>query len=464
MRPGNQEKKGQGAMSENAEKKQPDELLERAAALVEEGRYDTCLPLLRQRWLERHDDTGAISLMARLMRETKYEEAAAALEALAAILATDEAAAALDAADAAEKLRENAEQVFEAAYHLVSTRQYELASMLLRHCADAAPEDPTVRYELGFSLMNLQDYDQAIRQLEAARRLFRSADGSDDFDSVLNLCVCYSLKRNLRAAGELMEKLEKLAESEEEILEAAHRKVVHKRLESLSRKSSLRPRDWLYALYGTILIEDNNLETQSAEAKPESFHRIARTLMLLKGVLEGLRLVPEAVEFYSPNSRPLSAILARLLDLPLDSYKGPDRPDQSMILMDWASEIIGPHEVFIENAANRGIFSYGLSLTEPLPLIPDVVGRICDRIILPWSDEQQTGEDGSRKLSPEEAIPEILERCWDMESNPDLLKDVQDIIEYYADKRDLLVACNKERFPQRPEYTAEIPRQAPVRK
>jgi len=142
--------------------------------------------------------------------------------------------------------------------------------------------------------------------------------------------------------------------------------------------------------------------------------------------------------------------------LPLDSYRGPDRPDQALLVMKWASDIVGPHQVFQGNASNRMIFAYGLTRKEPLPLVPDVISHFADKLVLPWSDDTEIEEGGS-SCAPEEAIAQVLERAWNMEHDPDILKAVQDAIEYYADKRPLLVMSNCANFPVRPEYSAEVP-------
>jgi hypothetical protein len=258
----------------------------------------------------------------------------------------------------------------------------------------------------------------------------------------------------------IIARLEKLAKDEDEKLELAHRKVVLQRLDKLRWKPELSNRDWLYALYGTVVLRQDS-DTTGSDTEPlvENYKSIAATMLVAKGVLEGLRHSPEVVEFYSPNSRPLAAVLARLLDVPLESYKGPDRPDRALMVIDWGSEIIGPHEAFSINSANRSIFAYGLSKTEPLPLTPDMVGHFAFGLKLPWSylDSSQPGA-----VDPESAIPEILERAWDLESNPDIVKAINDTVEYYSDKHDSIVLGNT-RFPQRPEFSAEVPIQKSAR-
>lgn len=476
--------------------------LDNARALLEEGRLDASIRSLRSFWLMNPTSVEAVDLLANIMESANREEAAKALSRLKTAL---EGAT----ADENNRLEKHPEASFEAGYHLIDTREYELAVMLLRTCLLSAPTDSTLNYELGFALMSLSKYEEAIERFIAAGKT------QDDFDTTLNLSVCYALLRKLKEAKELVKKLKSQAKSEEEKHEIHHREIVLKRLERLSRKAQLSERDWLFALYGTMIIHDSPSSagktgsqastrgttagggmgtaggsTETADGgtgsaggstrtaggimgganaiskgslpvaerlvRKETFRTIAATMLTLKGVLEGLRLIPEAIEFYSTQSRPLAAILARLLDLPLDSYRGPDRPDHALLVMKWASDVTGPHEVFIGHAANRSIFAYGLTRQDPLPLVPDMIAHFTDQLILPWSDDPEL-EDDDTACAPEEAIPQVLERAWNMEHDPDILKAVQDAIEYYRDKKELLVMGNVAQFPLRPEYSAEVP-------
>lgn len=437
----------------DTEQKSTGESLEKARKLLAEGRLDNCLAVVKPLWLAQPDDTEIISMMVDLLQQAEEFEACQALTTLLAKMkGNGEAPSQLDAC---------AREVFEAGYRLIDVRQYELAAMLLAICAREAPDDPTVHYELGFTLMSLSRYEEAAEHFERVRSI------EEDFDTVLNLSVCYCLCREVRKAASMIGRLDSLASSEEERGELRHRKQVQSRMEKLAGKAKLNARDWFFILYGTILLFDpedhgfKQLKLDQAKGTskktPESYTKIAFTLLVLKGVLEGLRWPPEAIEFYSPTSRPLAAILARLADLPLNSYQGPDRPDHALMLMDWASEIIGPHESFVSNDSNRSIFAYGLSTREALPLIPDIVAHFSDNITLPWTGESRITLEDGQGISPEEVIPEILERAWNLESDPDVLKAIQDLVQYYSDKRDLLVIHNTERFVNRPEYSAEIP-------
>ena len=429
------------------EESNKNEKLEQARALFKEGRHDSCLETIREYWLDNPRDKEAVEIVSRLMKEAEQIEIAGSLEKLIKTVKDDD--------NGSVDLEKVPEITFEVGYKLIDIREYELAEMLLKTCVSATPDDPTVHYELGFTMMSQAKYDLAARHFELVRKL------EEDFDTVLNLSACYTLGKQFDKSKELISQLEVLANTEEEKYELKHRRCVLKRQESLKKKAQMTTRDWLYILYGTILLFDDEEESsppEKQEREAESFRETARSLLVLKGVLEGLRLEPEAIEFYSPTSRPLASILARLFDIPLSAYKGPDRPDHALILMDWAPEIIGPHKSFIPNDGNRSMFAYGIPSNMPLPLIPDVVAHVKDSLLLPWKGESQaTFKEEEAELTPEDAIPEILEKAFNLESDPDVLRVIHDSIAYYVDKRELLVISNNEAFPHRPEYSAEIP-------
>lgn len=423
-----------------------EEELKRASVLLEEGRHEKCLEVLRAYWLEHPRDGEAVELISKLMSDADQSELAKSLEKVIESRKSPD--------DSELELEKVAEKVFEAGYKLIDIREFELAEMLLKIASSCAPDDPTVHYELGFAMMSQAKYSLAARHFELVRKI------EEDFDTVLNLSACYSLSREFKKSKEMIKHLEKLAKSDEEKYELQHRKYVLKRQEQLRKKKNMTRRDWLYILYGSVLLYDPNEEPEDNEAEKgtESYQKIASTLMVLKGLLEGLRLAPEAVEFYGTNSRPLAAILARLFDLPLSGYQGPDRPDHALMLIEWAPEIIGPHKSFVPNDKNRSTFTYGLPTAMPLPLIPDIVGHFEDKIILPWKGESSaTLQDEDTEADPEEVIPEILERAFNLESDPDILKIVHESISYYVDKREYLVLHNNKNFPHRPEYSAEVP-------
>ena len=327
---------------------------------------------------------------------------------------------------------------FEAAFALTDARRFDLAIMLLSKCNELQPNDPIVKYELGFALMATSRVKEAIKHFEDAIRM------AADFDTTLNLSVCYVLTREIARAKELTAKLASLASDSDEIREVNHRQMVLKRLESMSAKKSLTAQDWLYVLYGSVLLSQKETKGEREEHKG-----IAEILLYLKGILEGLSLEVEIIEYYNTQSRPLAKIFSELMELPMDSYKGPNRPEHCLLIMDWATDLIGPHEVFIDNSEKRIFFSYALTKSEPLPLVPDIVGCLVDEPVMPW--DQKTREETLQTI-----CMKILDRARDLEADPDILKINGDLNTYYEPKRRELVVKNHKVFAERPEYSAEI--------
>ncbi len=446
-------------MSETTSEEQVPEPLLEARRLLDEGMLEQCLACLKPYWLKHESDTRAIGMFGELMKEAGRNEVARKLIRLTELLdaksagtsaeGNSEVAGQASAPDSVQPksdgltLASSSEDdipyaLFEAGFGLIDLRQHELAVMLLERCLKLMPNEPTVNYEIAFSLMSLSRFDEAIAHFKLAMM------DSEDFDTILNLSVCYTLTRRIAEAKGMIEKLAGLAHDEDEQRELNHRKIVLKRLEVLGNKQTLTPRDWEFVLYGGILLRTGEAHTH----QKEDFMSIASTLAILKGVLEGLRIEYEAVEYYNPNARPLARILGELMEIPCDSYKGPHRPDRALLVMAWATDIIGPHEAFIEHMHTRSIFSYGLTWSEPLPVAPEITGLLADDTIMPWEE--------ARSESIDDIVAQILGRARDLDCDPDILRETQEAVAYYDSKRELLVLNNWTTFPDRPEYTAEV--------
>jgi tetratricopeptide (TPR) repeat protein len=404
--------------------------LTQARQLLDQGLYEKARDKVTEHWLNNPFDVDAVELFGDILRQTGRSEAAEKLDALLQKLSQSPGVPPY----------KHHQQLFEASYALVDCRQYCLAAMLLKEMARDLPDDPEVNYELGFSLLSLKRPEEAIKHFSIAAR------NKEDFDACLNLCVCYTLLRDADAATRSLEIAAPLAREEEEKVEVGHRRIVLKRLKLLAAKKELTSRDWLFILYGTILLRP----TLKILALKEEPSHIAAMLVVLKGLLTGLSIEQEGIEYYSLRSRPLTSVLGQLTGLPFDAYRGPDRPDRVMLTLSWTTDIIGPHQAFIQNCENRSIFAYALTPSEPLPLVPDIIGCLAQDITMPWE-----GDKSPKEL--ERLVGEILERAYALEASPTLIQEYQEAIDYYHDKRDLLVFQNSQTFPNRPEYTAEVP-------
>lgn len=400
-----------------------------AQKLLDDGQLEASLAEVKSFWLKHPENAQAIALFGRVMHEAGRSDLSEKLERLANAISTNE--------NTIDKLTG---ELFESSHALIDIRQHELAAMLLQRCVKVHPEEPVINYELGFSLMSLGRFAEATKHFEKAGEKDR------DFDTALNLAVCYSLTRRIEEAKAALKLLEPLAQEEDEKKELAHRKTVLKRLERMQGKTFFTHRDWLYILYGSILLRPQIEKGKTVEGP----QKVAQTLALLKGLLQALRVDVEIVEYYSTYSRPLARILADLLSISSDSYKGPNRPERTLLVMSWAGDIIGPHRAFQENVYQRMLFAYGLPMNEPLPLTPDVVGSFMEELFMPWSENVKQGG------SSDSIIESVTEKALALETDPDFINQIEEIVTYYDERREFLVLGNSATFPERPEYSAEV--------
>ncbi len=303
--------------------------LAQAKQLFAEGEIEKSLALARSYWLENPDDAEAAALLSNLMAESGRSDLSKRLSKLAEQLPLNQPPPASgQSVNLSEQPNQpvnkndatasGGKELFEAGYSLIDARQHELAAMLLNRAAQLVPGEPTVNYELSFALMSMKRFEQAIPYLE------QILDKSADFDTLLNLLVCYILTRQLDKAQGALQKIGHLKLNAEQMQEFNHRLVVVKRLEGLSAKAHLHSRDWLYILYGSILLKPSARNEEIRE-DPAS---IGLTLAILKGVLEGLDLQPEVIEFYGQQSRPLAQALAEFLEIPFLVTKDQRDPNQ----------------------------------------------------------------------------------------------------------------------------------------
>jgi tetratricopeptide (TPR) repeat protein len=425
--------------------------------LLGKGETEKSVALLKRYWLEHPDDGHAADLFSNLMKESGRSELSDRLSKLAKRLSSEaenEEVASEGGQELQAKESVNAQELFEAGFSLIDARHHELAAMLLNKCATLVPEEPVVNYELGFALMSSKRFDQAVGCFERAIEKFA------DFDTYLNLIACYTMLRRLDDAQNMIEKIEGMRVESEQLRELAHRKIVVRRLRTLSSKATLSTRDWLYALYGAILLRP---ALPSASNK-DDVASIGHVLAILKGVMEGLRIEFDVVEFFGAQSRPLAQALGELFEIPIGGYKGPERAERALLTLSWASDVIGPHQAFTENSDRRAIMAYSLSWNEPLPVMPDIVGCLGFEDPMPWNEfgsitadaETNPLADHEFKAHVEEKYKAILQNARDLESDPGVLHAVQEALDFYVGKEDLLVLANSKAFPRRSEYTAEV--------
>lgn len=432
------------------------EALTKAKAHLNERHFDRCFVQLQSYWLENPDDTEAVKLFAELMQKVDKKDLAALLNKLAE----------------ENNLAEDAQTLFEVAFHLIDERAHDLAVMLLERCVKLVPDEATVNYELGFALMSQKKYDKAVAYFEQAAR------AEKNFDLVLNQVVCYIMLRQIANADKAIAELSKLAQSEDELIQLGQQKLVSERFKLVEKKASFDARDWYYVLYGGLLLQGAGGASDccegdhgSHEHQAKDYHKIAETLCALSQLLSEIKEKFVAIEYYNQDAKPIAACLADLMSLPVESYQGPDRSGRALLVIAWAAEVIGPHKSFIELDDKRTIFSLALSADDLLPLAPEIVGLISDIPFAPWSNPLEndlslfgTGYEpalpeaeleDTRKKEVERATEKLIEQAKELNKAQSVL--TKELLQFLdAKMRSKLLLCNQTISKQRPEYSAEI--------
>lgn len=422
-------------------------LLQQARELMLASEPSGAFLLVKEHWLSNPGDVSAVRLMSEILMRSGRKDLFELLDRLSKNEYT---------------MQNDSQTLFETAYKFIDAREPELAVMLLNRCVALHPDERMIRYELGFALMQMRKFVDAVPHFEYLANI------EEDFDTWLNLTVCHSIGRNLPRAKEALKRLDRLKNSEEEEREVALRRWVLKRMERFDC-SSPGVRDWVFSLYGSMLLSETS--PRDLAGRPMSsaadYTGVASTLLVLRGLFAEIGTEFDVVEYYSPLSRPLAESLARLMDLPAAPYGGPERRERALLTIAWASDIVGPHKAFANNSLNRSIFAYGLTSLAQLPITPDIIGCLTSECAMPWASEMDNRDEkfdakragGQHPLNEiqAKAVDRILDKAANLESQPELIGRVEDLAKYYGPRKEMLVFRNCENFPIRPEYTAEIP-------
>lgn len=426
--------------------------LKRAEEMLSAGDTTGSFDLARGYWLSHPEDKQAVRLLARIVEQSGRAPLA---EQLLKFAATDNV------------LESNPQLLFDTGYQLIDERQFQLAAMLLDYAVRACPEEPVIRYELGFALMAIKKFDEALPHFEKALAL------AEDFDTHLNISVCYTLKRDAQKARHHLERLVELSETtdtasvggKDEIQkELANRKLSLRRLELLSSKPSLNARDWFFILYGGLLLEDLSLSgIAHADTAGSEMSKVAEAVLAMRGAMDAVGMEFDMIEYHSHSARPLAEALGRLLDLPVEAISDFSRLDRTLLVIAWGEELIDSFRMLTRNDGYRVLFAYGIPNNSPLPITPDIVAHLQPACDLPWHQEllEYHASDRGALSLPDEAmaalVDQLLIRCSALESNPNFIRHTADLADYFSPKKKLLIVGNQEIIAERPEYTAEVP-------
>jgi tetratricopeptide (TPR) repeat protein len=415
--------------------------------LLHEKDYERALIQLQRAWLAKPGDGKTVCLLAELMKELDQAELAELMQNLSL---------SMEAGNADPQLH------FEVGFRLIDLRLFELAAMNLERSAEAFPKESVIHYELGYALMSSRRFEQAISSFERAR------SGGDDFDTLLNLAVCNVCLRRSERAKDLLKSMPAMCEEDEQRREMERLNMVIKRLDRFADKKQLSVRDWMFIQYGSVLLRqspDKDSGGRFAQVLND-YSDLALVCLSLLATLQTLEVQIDEVEYYSHVSKPLAETLGELLGVPVNLYRGPALEGRALLVMAWAGDIVGPHKSFMANDPQRVLFAYGLSTLEPLPVTPDIVGLLAESSAMPWDEQwtierHQSGQSRQVEHKPaaktsEDAVKRLAKLSRDLESDPDMIRTLEEIVNYFLDKSSQLVLDNSSVFPERPPYTAEV--------
>ncbi len=414
--------------------------LESALEQLKSHDYNGCLSTLKEAWLKDPLEPGFPHLMSQLMEAAGKKELADQLAKLV---------------DDLKANRLNPTTLFETGFHFSDAREHEIAIMLLKQCSTLVPKEEIVNYELGFSLMSLKHYAEASHYFEQA------LSEHENFDTLLNLAVCCTCLRNLSQASKMLEMASRLTLDEEQMKELDNQRCILQRLGGLHKKNLLTTRDWFYVLYGSILLNE------PAAALPKEFElinvsnaEIAASLLILRGVIEGLGLNCSRIEFLNANARPLTEAFGELTGHPVEPYQ-PENPNESTLLIaSRAEDFNGYHNYLTHNHPLRSVFAFSLPPAKTVSLTPDIVAYVCQSIKLPWDNtdgDKQKAMDLKDLESAYKFVYPILDKAYTLEADPSIIKQIQDVTGYYHSRTELILINNSRHFPRRPAYLAEVP-------
>jgi tetratricopeptide (TPR) repeat protein len=280
-------------------------------------------------------------------------------------------------------LNQDYESYFNLGRVLTELEQYAEAADLYNRCLALDSEDPSARYELGYSLCGQCKFAEALTQFQALVDKY-----PEDWELRFALADCHmGLKDNAAAERELRQALHSAPPNVDtsavrESLLAAWRH------QEFPPPSKLGWKDLLYAEYGVMGLgssRDDGLAIPVYESYDWSLRDIAMTVSRLLHVVREYDWRFTAVASTDADSLPIALALSQVLEAPTLPVEDLHEDDFSLLVL-----AIGKQpelcDVTLEHVAGR-MLSFALALTWPLEQGPitDIVGVQCTgTCTLPW--------------------------------------------------------------------------------
>lgn len=273
---------------------------------------------------------------------------------------------------------------FNLGYVLVELERYDEAIEAFEHCLRLAPDDPAAHFELALVHLARHDYAQALTNLALP---LQSYPHDWEVHNLHGRCLL-GLRRYDEATVAFGRAL-LLAHTPSALAE------VVENLNSVERHREFRNltniKDQLYAEDGVIYLgstDDDGLQLHETEEYHFSYANIGTTLQRLIALIASSGWRFSAITAADALARPLAAALAALLSIPLRTIEELKANDRSLLVFAVAHEA----ELLLLTVERLPCpvtaFCLGLNWTRHSKALPDVVGIMArGACSVPWEAE-----------------------------------------------------------------------------
>lgn len=291
---------------------------------------------------------------------------------------------------------------FNLGYVLMELGRYDQALDAFQRCRSLAPDDPATRYELGLLSFLRGDYQNALAELQAPLEHY-----PDDWDihSLVGRCQLKlgNYDQALAAFGNAL----RAAPRPEAQAEAIRGIQMVDRWREIEPPGSLKDR--LYAEHGVVYLgsaQDDGLRCGDMHDYHFTYPDIGTTLQRFLAVAHACEWSFTAIVGLDRVAQPLATAFSRLLDVPLLSVDEAQPGGQPLLV-----QAVGREAELVELAVERNpgepiTFCLGMNWLRHRQVYPDITGVIArNACSVPWEPElRRLRSDGA----PRERIAACL--------------------------------------------------------
>ncbi len=245
--------------------------------------------------------------------------------------------------------------------------------------------------------------------------------------------------------------MKELALNPDEKTELANVNKITLRLQEYTNLKNIKNyRDWLYILYGNILLVDFKLDKAKFNEYEPNLVEILTHIYILKRFFEALNISLELFEYFDDDSHILAQLFALIFELPVEKVSTEIKNAKCMLIVSNPHKIKEVYHNYTKINNNQIIYFYSLPFSSALPIIPAIVNCITDKLNLPFAQiGYGTKEYNDLMIKAKDMINNIETDC-------DSALKIQQLIEYYELRQPNLILENQDVFKDYVQYHGEL--------